>query len=374
MKKIIIFLIVVLLLPSINANAQVTLEELPGNDTAQELLDEVPNQTKELMQEFGIDEISPESILSLSFSDFLSFIFKCIRIKVTSPIKHVALIISITVMCALLKNLKFSFSSESLNKIFGALSTLSVVLIMGEGVIECIKKTCNTIQEYNTFMLSFIPVYASSVTVAGAPITSGIYSTFMFFACQIIGTLITNTIMPLLCIYLGISIVSGINSDLNLESITQAIKKTATWVLTLLMTVFTGIMSIQSVIANTSDTVAVKTGKYLLSSFVPVVGSALSEVFLSVQGCMKLLKNCIGGYCIVAVVVTFLPILIELIVWKSAVFVSQVFSEILNIKSITTLTKSLNATFSILIAIILVFSILIIISTTLMLLLGQGRF
>ena len=73
MKKIIIFLIVVLLLPSINANAQVTLEELPGNDTAQELLDEVPNQTKELMQEFGIDEISPESILSLSFSDFLSF-------------------------------------------------------------------------------------------------------------------------------------------------------------------------------------------------------------------------------------------------------------------------------------------------------------
>ena len=374
MKRIILVLIMILLIPSLNTNAQITLKEIPGNDIAQEIIEEVPEETKKLMEEFGIDEISPQSLLSLSFSDFLSFIFKSIKIRMAIPLKQIVLILGITVMCALLKNFKTSFSSESISRIFDAVATVSVVLIMGDGIIDCIKKTCNIIQGYNTFMLSFIPVYAGSVTVAGAPITSGVYSTFMFFACQVIGTLINNTIMPLLCIYLGLSIASGINEQLKLESITQAIKKTATWSLTLLMTIFTGIMSIQTVIANASDSVATKTGKYILSSFVPVVGSALSEVFLSVQGCMKLLKNCIGGYCLVAVAVTFVPILLELVVWKACVFISQIFSEILNIKPISTLAKSLSSTFSVLIAIVLVFSLLIIVSTTLMLILGQGRY
>ncbi len=373
MKKLIAFLITVLIIPTLGVSAQINFEELPGNSLAQEVIEEIPDDTKELMEEFGIYEISPQSLLSLSFSDFLSFIWQSIKLNALSPIKHVTLIIAITVMCALLENFKSSFSSESINSVFGAVATLSVVLIMGDGVIDCIKESCKTIQEYNSFMISFIPVYAGSITVAGAPVTSGVYGTFMFFACQIIATLITNTIMPLLGIYLGFSVVSGINPKLNLGSITDGIKKFSTWLLTLLMTVFTGIMSIQSVIASGSDGVAVKAGKYLLSSFVPVVGSALSDVYLSVQGSIKLLKNCIGGYCIVAVSVTFVPILLKLLVWKLSVFVSQIFSEILNIKSITTLTKAVDSTFSLIIAIVLVFLLLIIISTTLMMLLGQGR-
>ncbi len=374
MKRLVTFLILFLIFININANAQVDLTELPGNSLAQEIVDDVPNETKELMEEFGIDEISPESLLSLSFSDFLSFIWRSIKIQALFPIKHMSLIVAITVICALLENFKLSFSSESLNRIFSAVATLSVVMIMGDGIIACIRETCQTIEGYNTFMLSFIPVYASSITVAGAPITSGVYGTFMFFICQVISVLITSTIMPLLGIYLGISVVSGINPNLKLSSVTEGVKKISTWSLALLMTVFTGIMSIQSIIASGSDSVAVKTGKYILSSFVPVVGSALSEVYLSVQGCMKLLKNCIGGYCVVAVVLTFLPVLIKLLAWRLSVYISQIFSEILNIKSITTLTKSVGSTFSLLISIVLVFSLLIIISTTLIMLLGQGRF
>ncbi len=374
MKKLIVVLILILITPNLNISAKGTFQDLPMNESVQEITDEIPEETKKIMQRFGIDDISPESLLSLSFTDFLSFCFENVKTKAVLPLKHIFLVIAVTVMCALLENFKSSFSSESLNKIFGIVSTLAVVLIIGDGVIGCIHDTCLNIEGYNNFMLGFIPVYAGSITVAGAPITSGIYGTFMFFTCQIIATVITSTIMPLLNVYLGISIISGVNPDLKLNGICDGIKKTAIWMLMLLMTLFTGIMSIQTVISTGSDNLAVKTGKYLIGSFVPVVGSALSEVLLSIQGSVKLLKNCIGGYCVAAVAVTFIPVLITLVMWKFSVFVSQIFSEILNVKSVASVTKSIGGTFSVLIAIVLVFVLLIIISTTLMMLLGQGTF
>lgn len=372
MKKVIAICFVLILVSSFFANAQVDFEALPGNEEAQEILDIVPNDTKELMERFEIDEISPESLLSLSFSDFLKFLWESFKNHATSPIKHAFLIVAITVMCAILEAIKSSVKSETLNKAFSIVATLGVVATISDGATECISKTCETINGYNNFMIGYIPIYSAAVAASGNVATSGAYASFMFMVCQIISSLVTNVVVPLMGSYLALSVVSGINPSLNLGGLTQGIRKVAIWIITFMMTLFVAVMSFQTVISVGKDNLTVRTGKYLLGSFVPIVGSALSEVYLSVQACMKLLKNSIGGYAIVATVITFIPILLMLVVWKGAIFVSQVFSEILDIKSISSLTKSVGSVFSILIALVLVFLLLIVFSTTLIILIAGG--
>lgn len=368
MKKILFIIIVATITCNFFANAQVDLNTVVGNENSQKVVENVPNDTKTLLEELGIDDASPESLLSLSFSDFLKFLWQQFKDKSTSPIKHAFLIMAICIMCALLENFKTSVESESLNRVFSTCATLGVVGIISDGTIDCIIKTCESVNTYNTFMLSYIPIYGATIATTGSVYVSGAFTGWMLMICEIISVLIVNTILPLMNVYFALSVVAGINPALNLSTFVSGLKKTAVWILTLMMTVFVGVMSIQTVIASGKDNLTIKTGRYLLGSFVPIVGSALSEVYLSVQGCLKLLKNSVGGYAVIATIVTFLPVLINLVVWKMAVFVSQIFSEILNVKSVTTLTKSVGNVFSVLIAVVLVFAVIIIFSTSIIIL------
>jgi stage III sporulation protein AE len=87
---------------------------------------------------------------------------------------------------------------------------------------------------------------------------------------------------------------------------------------------------------------------------------------------MKLLKNSIGIYAVIATAITFIPTLINLLMWKFSLFISQSFAQILEVKNVGTLCKSISQVFSILIAVVLVFSMLIIISTTLIIIVTTG--
>ena len=61
------------------------------------------------------------------------------------------------------------------------------------------------------------------------------------------------------------------------------------------MTIFTGLLSIQSVVGSSADTLTSKTAKYVISNCVPVVGGAVSDAYSTVKGSLSLLKNGIGG-------------------------------------------------------------------------------
>ena len=88
MKKILFLIIVATITCNFFANAQVDLNTVVGNENSQKVVETVPNDTKTLLEELGIDDASPESLLSLSFSDFLKFLWQQFKDKSTSPIKH----------------------------------------------------------------------------------------------------------------------------------------------------------------------------------------------------------------------------------------------------------------------------------------------
>ena len=69
------------------------------------------------------------------------------------------------------------------------------------------------------------------------------------------------------------------------------------------MTIFTGILSVQSIVGASADSVAVKAAKYVLSNSIPLVGSAASDAYSTVRGSILLLKNGVGGIGIAALAV-----------------------------------------------------------------------
>lgn len=59
-------------------------------------------------------------------------------------------------------------------------------------------------------------------------------------------------------------------------------------------TVYAGILSIQGIMASTYDGISIRTAKYTVDSFMPIIGGMMSDTVDTVLGCSLLIKNAIG--------------------------------------------------------------------------------
>ena len=346
-------------------------QEILGEEITEELFDSTPDYAKELAEKMGINEITPETLLSLEPTAIVSLGIDYIKIYISQPLKTSGVVIAIVIFCAVADVFKPTLNKTA-DGVFSLVSSLSVSAVLVSAAVEGIRRVCDVMVGFSDFMTGYVPVFASAVTVSGQAVSGGVYSGFMLLVCQIISGVSSNILLPLLSMYLAVSIVAGINPELKINTVAEAFKTCVTKTLGLSLTVFVGMMSLQTLVATGSDNLAVKTGKYLIGNFVPVVGSAISEVFLSVQGYMRLMKTCIGWYGIVAAVLIFLPVLLETVVWRLAVYLAQIVSHTLNVSSVNTALNAVGSVFTMLIAFVLTFALLLIVTTTIMLMTGMG--
>ena len=337
-----------------------------------ELYDAAPSDAMDILEKLGIDKISPSALLSLKPLQVIEVLWDIIKQQAAKPLKTFMTILGMVIICSLIEALKDSMWQGKISLAFDTVAVLSLSAAVISPIVDCVKSTANAITECSDFLATFIPVYAGVITASGKPVTGTTYNLLLFWACQVISRIASTTLLPLVGIYLGICIVASLSPGLNISSATGTIKSLLVWAMGLMMTMFVGLMTIQSVVASSSDSVAVKTTKFLIGSFVPVVGSSIADAFVAAQGCIKLLKTAVGSFGLFVALFIFLPTLLRVVIWYLTLNFSSALGELMGIKQITQLLKSTSTTLGILMSMMLCFGLLIIISTTMMMLMGAG--
>jgi stage III sporulation protein AE len=132
--------------------------------------------------------------------------------------------------------------------------------------------------------------------------------------------------------------------------------------MTFAFTVFLALLSIQTAINSAADTVTLKTLKFMVGSFVPVAGSALSETVSVLGGSIKILQSGVGVYGIFAVLFTVGPTAAQLIVWRIGLYISRVAAEMLGVPQAAKTVAAVDDTLSLLLGVILFVGALFIIA------------
>ena len=112
--------------------------------------------------------------------------------------------------------------------------------------------------------------------------------------------------------------------------------------------------------------------RFTLNSFIPIVGSALSDAYKTVQGSVNLLKSGLGIFVIVSIAFVFLPIILNSLLWIFTLSAGKLLAEILDINQVKDLLEGVGTVLSTLLAIVLCIMSVYIISTALVLLMGGG--
>ena len=170
--------------------------------------------------------------------------------------------------------------------------------------------------------------------------------------------------------FLGLSITGCVSPDVNLGGFTNLISRIIKWLLSFAMTIFTAVLTIREIITTSLDNVSTRAVRFTLNSFIPIVGSALSDAYKTVQGSVGLLKSGVGVFVIISIAIVFLPIILQSLMWIITLSIGKSAAEVLNLQQVQKLLESISAVFSTLLAIVLCIMSVYIISTAIILLMG----
>ena len=372
LKILLLLLSLFLLITPVSAESfpKEEAEDFFKNSEWQEIEELVPEEAGKLAEEQGIETITDWSSLSLSG---LWDTLRCrLRGLINRPLKVLSSLVGVILVSVLLKSVSGSFCESTLSPVFGVIASVFCVGLLMGPLTESLDGVTAVIHQFTDFLAAYIPAFAGIVTTAGQPMTAAAYNVLLFGACQVVGQVLQNYFLPFVSCYLSLAIVSELVPQMGLSRLVGGVKTFITWALGFLMTLFFGLLTIRTVVASAGDSVAVKTTKFFISSFIPVVGGSLSDLFVATHGCMQFLKGTVGVFGIAAALCTFLPIVLKTALWYLTVRLGSLISGVFGEEILDRLLKSIASAYGIVLAVLLYYALLFIISTTLLIVAFKG--
>lgn len=368
---ILVFLSIVFIFPqSYSASTYSrSLEEIGGGN----LTENLDENSQKILSDLGVEENDYNSIINLSFKEIMSKIFNIAGDEGVTPIASSALILCLLIIYSVFDNFKDNLKEKNMQTISDTVFTLVVTVSLSTSVVSVIERAVTSIGNAGSFMLLYIPVMAVALIANGQAVTGASYYSLVVMAGEGITYLSSNFIAPMLNLFLGLSVTSAVTPKINLGGIIDEISKIIKWVIAFVMTVFSGLLTFKTLITTSADTVSTRAVRFTLSSFIPIVGSALSEAYKTIQGSMSLLKTGLGVFVIVSVVVVFLPVIVNCILWIISLNLTKGVADMLNIKTPSNVIKSFSTVLSTLLVIILCIMAIYVISTAIILTMGTPK-
>lgn len=218
-------------------------------------------------------------------------------------------LISIAVIAAVFTNFSYAFQSTQIAETGFYVAYLLLFSVLTASFIAAANLASNTISSILEFMKALVPAYFLSVAFASSAGTSMVFYQVALFLITFVDVLLIRVIIPLINIYLVISMANNLSKDDMLSKLTDLISTVIGWSLKTLLGLVIGFNAIQGLILPVADNIK-RSALTKFAGAIPGVGGVFGSVAESVIGAGVLLKNAIGvAGVIVIITICAIPII-----------------------------------------------------------------
>lgn len=224
-------------------------------------------------------------------------------------------ILAICIIIGLLKNLSGSFETKGISNIAGFVCMISVVGITMIHFNDVYHLTLNAMKTMSYTMEILLPILIG-ILIAMGQVTSGtIMSPLILSAVTAFHHIIKNIILPTVFFSAIFTLLNCITEKDYVNHMAKMIRKAALYGTGLIVTLMSGIISIQGLITKTSDGLIMNTAKYSIDAFIPIVGSFTAETIDLFLTCMGSIKSIVGLFGILLIMtLIMIPVLKTLMI------------------------------------------------------------
>ncbi len=254
--------------------------------------------------EFAEDSTSVwQALLNLIFDNLLAFL----------PI--IATVIAVSILGGMIQNLKPNLSGKSIGSVIHFVTYGVVIILIFTIVMRMVSVTTNTISSIKAQMDAVFPILLTMLTAVGGSVSVSVYQPAMALLSSLIINVFTMVLMPIFLISTVLSLVSNLSNNVKLDKFISFLNSLFKWIVGLIFTIFISFAAVQGITAGSIDGLSIKTAKFAIKSYIPIVGSYISDGFYIVLASSSLIKNAVGAAGLLLLAGTILSPIIELVIF-----------------------------------------------------------
>ena len=335
----------------LNETKQYTADFFPELNS-QNLVDELTNGTK----------IDSKNLVNKIINIFIG--------KIKENAKIIFSIIAVSILCSILKNIQSSFGGN-VSEIAFYVCYLFIIILIIASYTDIVSLCKDTITKLNDFMNMLIPLVLGLLVANGSIVSVSILQPILLVMTSTINVIVANVILPIIFISTMMNLIGNISENIKVSKIPKLLQKTCLWCLEFILIIFIGILSIEGTLGANVDGVTAKAAKSIVSTVIPVVGKALSDATDSILGATLITRNAVGIVGMIAIISIVLNPLISALIMMITYNVASALIEPIVDSRISKCMSGMGESIKIVFALMATVCMLFIISTTIMIKLGN---
>ncbi len=327
---------------------------------------EISSQVDELFSEHDTG-FSYDDVMGLSFSEAAAIVRDKLSGDITAPIRLLTSILAVIIFTAVMQSAGESFFDKGrAGGMYDLICVTAAAAVIVPQLVLVYEGALSAIEKTGSFLLVFVPMF-SGITVAAGGIASGsLYNMMILAASELIVKLSDSFLVPVLSITAVFAISGSIFPNASVNGIAELLKKTATWGLTIAMTLFTGFVTLKCSLTAKADGAASKTAKLVISGFVPVVGGAVSEAYSTVRSGLEVIRGTVGVGGSIAIVMFMLPPILKIMAFRLVLWIGTAAADLFSAESLSKLMKGLEGGLAIAESVLICYSLMFILCTAIL--------
>ncbi len=227
--------------------------------------------------------------------------------EITANLVLLGKLMVIAVVCAVLQSLQNSFAEGTVAKLAYFVCLLALITITLGSFRVAVTAGLQSVDKMVAFMKLLLPVLLVLLTAMGGITSAAILQPFLMLFLSFMAMFVQTVIFPLIYLNVVIAVANNISERFKVSRLAGLVKQLTKVGIGLVLTLFTGIISVQGVAGAVVDGVTLRTAKYMTGAFVPVAGSMFADALDAVVGGSLILKNALGvaGVLVLGMIVLF---------------------------------------------------------------------
>ena len=229
--------------------------------------------------------------------------------EVKNSISSVTSIFIIVIIMAIVTSLELDKDSDVV-KITKLVIVISISALLLKNYLDIVTMFKNIVNILG-YIMQIVSTFLLGILMATGKITStGIIEPLLLFIANFICFATEYIIIPFFTISVAINIVSRISENIKMDNLSAMFRKSSLYIFTTIIGIFLFVLSMESSVTKSIDSMYFKTAQNMVSNFVPVVGKFLSDSLDTVLGATEAIGK-VGG--IVSLIATIIIVSIPII-------------------------------------------------------------
>ena len=246
------------------------------------------NSFKEFLEELVRGEILTE------FDSVFSAIFAIIKSNFASILSPILLILVIMLLATVFKSVRSKVAESEVASAIFFICYAIITTIICSIITSIISSATAAISKMKNQCDVSFPIVLMLMNTIGGGSSVKAYKPMVLLLSNFVSNVFVKVLLPIVITVFVLGLIGAISKKSKLTGFIDFFNSSFKWIIGLVFTIYIGFMSIQGITASAADGISIKTAKYAIKNYVPMLGGYISDGFELARAGALIVKNALG--------------------------------------------------------------------------------